>query len=109
VVFYITTIGNYDYGFSYIFHQDGAIEVDVSLFGIMLAKGSSATTAGDHAHDSDPYGHLVGRNILAPNHQHFFCFRLDLDVDGQANSLLELNSQPVPAGPQNPPGNAFMM
>jgi primary-amine oxidase len=32
-----------------------------------------------------------------------------MDVDGQANSLVELNSQAPPAGPQNPHGNAFVM
>jgi primary-amine oxidase len=74
----------------------------VALTGIMAAKG-----VADGAHE--PYSHLVAKNLAAPHHQHFFTFRLDLDVDGTANRLVELNSAPVPAGPQNLYGGAFTM
>ena len=43
------------------------------------------------------------------HHQHFFSFRLDMDVDGEANRVVEMNTLPVPAGPQNPYGGAFTM
>ena len=99
---YLTQVGNYEYGFDWIFHQDGTLESRVSLTGIMAAKGEAA---GAH----DPYAHLVGKNLAAPHHQHFFTFRLDFDVDGAANRVMEVNSQPVPPGPQNPYGNAFTM
>src|SRR5208283_3974758 len=45
----------------------------------------------------------------APHHQHFFTFRLDMDVDGAANRLVEMNSAPIPTGPRNPYGGAFRM
>jgi primary-amine oxidase len=35
---------------------------------------------------------LVAPGIEAPNHQHFFCWRLDFDVDGTANRVVELNT-----------------
>jgi primary-amine oxidase len=50
---------------------------------------------------------VVDRGLAAPNHQHFFCFRLDLDVDGVANSVREVEAESVPPGAGNPLGNAF--
>lgn len=102
VIGYLTQVGNYEYGFDWIFHQDGTLECRVALTGIMAVKG-----VADGAHDA--YAHAVAKNIVAPHHQHFFTFRLDFDVDGTANRVVEMNSQPAPAGPQNPYGNAFTM
>ena len=103
VLGFVSTVGNYDYGFDWIFHQDGALEMRVALTGIMAAKA-----VADGAHD--PYSHLVGKNLAAPHHQHFFTFRLDMDVDGAApNRVVEMNSAPVPPGPKNPYGGAFQM
>ena len=45
VIFFIATIGNYDYAINWIFHQDGVLEVDAALTGIMLPKGVTGTTA----------------------------------------------------------------
>jgi primary-amine oxidase len=103
VLSYVATVGNYDYGFDWIFHQDGALDVRVELTGVMAVKG----IAGGQA---DAYSHMVAKGIAAPHHQHFFTFRLDMDVDGAAgNHVVELNSSPVPAGPGNPYGGAFVM
>jgi primary-amine oxidase len=102
VVSFLTEAGNYEYGFDWIFHQDGTLESRVLLTGIMSAKG-----VADGAHD--PFGHMVAKNLSAVNHQHFFTFRLDMDVDGVANSIMEMNSKPMPAGPENPRNNAFTM
>src|SRR5262249_18700473 len=55
VISSISQVGNYDYGFDWIFHQDGTLEVRVTLTGIMAVK---AVADGQH----DPYGHLVARN-----------------------------------------------
>jgi len=102
VLRYSSQAGNYDYGFDWVFHQDGTLEMLVSLTGIMSVKG-----VADAAHD--PYGHLVAKNLSAVHHQHFFCFRLDMDVDGEANRVVEMNSAPVAAGARNPYGGAFTM
>jgi primary-amine oxidase len=103
VLSFVAAVGNYDYGFEWIFHQDGSIDVRVLLTGIMAAK---AVADGTH----DPYSHMVGKNLAAPHHQHFFTFRLDMDVDGaEANRVVELNSAPIPMGKQNPYGGAFQM
>jgi primary-amine oxidase len=84
------TIDNYDYLFHWIFSQDGAIDVQVQLTGVMN------TTRGGGPHDPDDetpqFGHLVAPGVRAPNHQHFFAWRLDFDVDGVSNRVLELNT-----------------
>jgi primary-amine oxidase len=108
VASFITTIGNYDYGVNWIFHQDGTLEVDAALTGIMLPKGVKETTAEDHAR-SPSSGHLVSANIVAPHHQHFFNFRLDLDVDGTSNSVHEMNTRAGAAGAANPSQNEMVM
>jgi primary-amine oxidase len=84
------TIDNYDYLFHWIFSQDGAIDVQVQLTGVMN------TTGGGRPHDPDDespqFGHLVAPGVRGSNHQHFFAWRLDLDVDGVRNRVLELNT-----------------
>jgi primary-amine oxidase len=109
VVSWIGTAGNYDYGFNWVFHQDGTLEIDVDLTGIMQPKGVKQTTASAHEHAEESYGHLVAENVEAVHHQHFFNFRLDMDVDGAANSVVETNTEAIPQGPQNPYANAFVM
>ena len=101
VVFFIATIGNYDYGVHWVFHQDGVLEVDAALTGIMLPKGVPEAQAAAHG-ASPASGHLVAPNVVAPHHQHFFNFRLDLDVDGPGNSVHEMNTRAVAARPGEP-------
>jgi primary-amine oxidase len=102
VLSYWSQPGNYEYGFDWVFHQDGMLEMRVSLTGIMAAKG-----VANGAHD--PNSHMVAPNVAAPHHQHFFAFRLDMDVDGPANRVIEMNSAAMPAGPSNPYGGGFTM
>ena len=103
VLSFIAQVGNYDYGFDWIFHQDGALEMRVALTGIMAVKGVADG-------QDDPYSHMVAKNIAAVHHQHFFIFRLDMDVDGAAgNRVVELNSASAAAGPRNSYGGAFIM
>jgi primary-amine oxidase len=97
----IATVGNYDYGFYWYFYQDGTIQMEVKLTGIM---NSQSLKPGE----STRYGTEVAPRVNAPNHQHFFSARLDLDIDGQANTAVEVNTRSVPSGPENPYGNAFI-
>jgi primary-amine oxidase len=50
----------------------------------------------------------IGRQLAAPHHQHLFCFRLDFDVDGPANTVVEIEAEPCPAGPDNPLANTWI-
>ncbi len=105
------TIDNYDYAFNWIFGQDGSIEVEVMLTGLMNFRNTPQKIDDGTAHLDHPmFGHLVADGVDAPNHQHFFCFRLDFDIDGpQNNTVLELNTDSVPPGENNPRGEWFSM
>lgn len=109
VLMFVATIGNYDYALNWIFHQDGTLEFRADLTGIMLTKGVTAALPSHEDHGSGGHAHYVAPHLVAPHHQHFFNFRLDLDVDGTANSLVESNSRALASGEQNPLGNAFVM
>ena len=91
-------IGNYTYEEEFVFHQDGSIDVHVNATGSVLAQGINT------AADGNRYGTVVGPNIAAPNHQHFVNFRIDFDVDGVDNRVLEENTASAP----NAAGNAFV-
>lgn len=103
VLSFMCTIGNYDYGFYYHLMQDGTIEMEVKLTGI-LSVGNLYPSDLDSASGHRPYGttlHLdraKGTGLFAPLHQHIFCARFDMAVDGLANRLKEMDSYPCPAG-----------
>ena len=59
------------------------------LLGVMNVRPAPRAEDG---HDGLMYSHLVAPQITAPNHQHFFNWRLDLDVDGDRNQVFELNT-----------------
>jgi len=101
VVSSVVTVGNYEYAFYWYFHTDGTIEAEVRLTGIMLTSGIAD---GEEAR----YGTRVDEGVLAPYHQHFFCVRLHMTVDGPGNSVYEVETYSVPTGPDNPAGNAFV-
>ncbi len=100
VVSSISTVGNYEYGFFWYFYQDGTIQLEVKLTGIV-------NTAAVPAGETPKYGTLVAPQLNAHIHQHFFNFRLDMSVDGEDNSVYEVNTISEPIGPDNPHGNAF--
>ena len=100
VVSSIATVGNYEYGFFWYFYQDGTIQMEIKLTGIV-------NTAAVPEGETPKYGTLVAPQLNAHIHQHFFNFRLDMCVDGKNNSVYEVNTVAEPAGPGNPHGNAF--
>lgn len=87
------TIDNYDYQFNWIFSQDGTIESEVALSGIMNVNPTARLLDTAHTEGHTLTGHLVAPGVNAPNHQHFFSYRLDLDVDGTANSIYTMESR----------------
>ena len=83
----IATLGNYDYVFDWIFQQNGAIRVRVGSTGIDQVKAVANKDLSSGESDA-AYGRFVAPHTVAVNHDHYFCFRLDLDVDGIQNSFL---------------------
>jgi primary-amine oxidase len=100
VVSSIATVGNYEYGFYWYFYLDGTIQLEVKLTGIMSTQALSPGQLPE-------YGALVAPELAAPFHQHLFCARLDLAVDGPVNEAYEVSYETVPTGADNPWGNAF--
>ena len=96
----ITTFGNYDYAVDWIFMQNGTIKVAVGATGTVEVKAVRSRTATEDRDGKDRrYGHFVAENTVGVNHDHYFCFRLDLDIDGTENSFLkeELKAERLPA------------
>ena len=55
------------------------------------------------------HGTLVAPQVYGPHHQHIFCVRLDMMVDGPGNTVVECDSVALPPGPDNPHGNAWVV
>jgi primary-amine oxidase len=96
----IGQFGNYDYVFEWSFQQNGRIKVSVGATGVDYIKAvTSRTASAGKDGKADTYGRFVAENSVAVDHDHFFCFRLDLDVDGTNNSFvrekLSVEKQPA--------------
>jgi primary-amine oxidase len=102
VVSFTATVANYEYGFYWNFYQDGTIEFDGKLTGIV--------STGAVGPDVKPaHGQLLNKDgLYGPIHQHFMNFRLDLDVDGRDNQIYEVHTEAVPPGDENPHGNVYL-
>jgi primary-amine oxidase len=85
-------LGNYDYVIDWVFQQDGSIRVMVGATGIpevkMVVERDASVAVDDNGASTaqpDAYGRFVDANIVAVNHDHYFSFRLDVDIDGPVN------------------------
>ncbi|XP_020106923.1 uncharacterized protein LOC109723113 [Ananas comosus] len=103
-VSFICTVANYEYGFFWHFYQDGKIEAEVKLTGI-LSLG--ALLPGE----SRKYGTTIAPGLYAPVHQHFFVARMDMAVDCKPtetfNQVVEVNVKVEEPGQHNIHNNAF--
>jgi primary-amine oxidase len=86
----IASVGNYDYAIDWVLTEAGVIRVDVGATGIDQVKGVTVRTMADSSAGQDTaYGTLVAPNLTAVNHDHFLSFRLDVDIDGEDNTLVK--------------------
>ena len=95
------TVANYEYLVYWRFYQDGNIECEVRASGLMV------TTPMQSDGDSSPYGTTVDTRTYAPFHQHFIIAKLDLDIDGEENTVVEVDSVAAPISEDNPYGLAL--
>jgi primary-amine oxidase len=100
VVSTIATVGNYEYGYFWYLNNDGTIEYEIKLTGVI---STGALPEGE----KPKHGVLVAPGLYGPHHQHFFCIRMDMEVDGERNRVVEVDSEPLPSGPDNPLGTAW--
>ncbi|KAI0091340.1 amine oxidase catalytic domain-containing protein [Irpex rosettiformis] len=76
----VSTVGNYDYIFDYMFMTDGTIEVRVSASGYLQGGFWEPKQTG--------YGTAIRDTTMGSLHDHVINFKVDLDVGGLENSLL---------------------
>ncbi len=100
VVSSVSTVENYEYGFFWYLYQDGTIQFEIKLTGILSLGGLPPGETPRH-------GNLVAPQLYAPNHQHFFNVRLDFDLDGVQNTVQCVDVVPDPIDDDNPFENAF--
>jgi primary-amine oxidase len=101
VVSFHVTVGNYEYLIYWRLYQDGNIQCEVRATGIMV-------TSHFPSGRQPPFGTLVDERTYAPFHQHFLVARLDLEVDGDRNTVNATESEALPIGPDNPHGVALV-
>ncbi|KAE9395556.1 peroxisomal copper amine oxidase [Gymnopus androsaceus JB14] len=106
VVSMVCTLANYEYIWNYFFYQDGSIEIEARLTGILQVYAQQPG-------EPNPFGTTVAPGINAHYHQHLFSFRIDPMVDGIKNKVIEQDIIPL-SGEQsatgedlNFAGNAF--
>jgi primary-amine oxidase len=108
----VATVGNYDYILDWRFEQDGSIKVAVGATGILEVKPvkdqsaegplSDGIAAKDEQGKEVEFGQLVAPGVDGVDHDHFFSYRLDLDVDGTENSFMADRLVPYPLPANNP-------
>ncbi|SFS79668.1 primary-amine oxidase [Saccharopolyspora flava] len=99
VLSFFTTVGNYDYGFYWYLYLDGTIELE--------SKATGITFTGAYPEEGLEHATQVAPGLAAPFHQHLFCARLDVAIDGQRNAVDEVEAEALPVSDTNPRGNAF--
>ncbi|MEZ5932006.1 MAG: primary-amine oxidase [Alphaproteobacteria bacterium] len=100
VISSISTVGNYEYGSYWYFYLDGTMELEMKATGII-------NTVACEPGKPEKYGVEVSPGVVGQIHQHLFCARLDMAVDGDDNAVLECDTVAEPRSPDNPHGNAF--
>lgn len=101
VVQFIITLANYEYIFAYKFDQAGGITVESRATGILNVVNIDAGKVSE-------YGNVVSEGVLAQNHQHIFCVRMDPAIDGDTNSVLVEESHRMAMNRDtNPHGNLY--
>ena len=96
------TVANYEYLVYWRFYQDGNIECEIRATGLMV------TTPFPADGEAPRTGTVVDRQTYAPFHQHFLVARLDMDVDGDGNTVMEVDSRALPMSADNPHGLALV-
>jgi len=102
VISMIATVGNYEYGFFWHLYTDGTIEFEAKLSGIL------STAAYDPADGLPEFGAALAPGLYGAHHQHFFNVRIDPEIDGPVNRVVEVDSVALPMDdPKNPYGNGW--
>ncbi|KAF4554230.1 Copper amine oxidase-like protein 5 [Elsinoe fawcettii] len=83
----VSTVGNYDYAFSYTFSQDGTIGMEVRASGYIQSTYGASYNAD--------FGWQIQPALSGSMHDHVLNYKADFDVLGTDNSLLLQTQVPV--------------
>jgi primary-amine oxidase len=123
VIGFLSSLGNYAYAFNWVFREDGSFAFEVELSGgvstrfvrdqdcgacaaIAQGPGPNGESRTTESSAGDRYGGLVHPGVVGLNHQHWFNLRLDFDVDGAANAVVENNVKRAARGSGSGGGGA---
>ena len=96
-------VGNYDYLIDYRLKQDGQISIKIGATGLDAVKGVVSTSMNDATADEDTkHGTLIAPNLVAANHDHYFNFRIDFDVDQPVNQMGTMEIVPAEVAEDSP-------
>ena len=98
VVKSVSTVGNYDYTFEYMFYLDGTVEVKVRASGYIFTAfydAASLTSDTSVTITEDEYGYKVRDVVSGSMHDHVINFKADLDIGSTANSLVRVDIEPT--------------
>ena len=104
IISHVFTAANYEYCVYWIFHQDGTVQLEIKLTGILN------TYAMNPGEDTKGWGTEVYPGVNAHNHQHLFCLRVDPNIDGPNNTVFQVDAAQGPGevgSAENKHGNAF--
>ncbi|KAH0846719.1 hypothetical protein AYO21_11577 [Fonsecaea monophora] len=104
IISHIFTAANYEYCVYWVFHQDGTVQLEIKLTGILN------TYAMNPGEDTKGWGTEVYPGVNAHNHQHLFCLRVDPNIDGPNNTVFQVDAAQgagEPGSAENFYGNAF--
>lgn len=104
IISHIFTAANYEYCVYWSFHQDGTVQLEIKLTGILN------TYAANPGEDTSPWGTEVYPGVNAHNHQHLFCLRIDPNIDGPENTVFQVDATQgagAVGSQENYYGNAF--
>lgn len=86
IISHIFTAANYEYCVYWSFHQDGTVQLEIKLTGIL---NTYALNPGEDTHG---WGTEVYPGVNAHNHQHLFCLRIDPNIDGPDNTVFQVDA-----------------
>jgi primary-amine oxidase len=90
VLRYVSTVGNYDYTFDYIFYLDGTIEVKVRASGFIFGVHWN-----DNTNPRNEYGFRIHDAAATSMHDHVLNFKADLDVVETSNRMVRVGIEAV--------------
>eukprot|EP00894_Picocystis_sp_ML_P004234 jgi/Pico_ML_1/54751/g618.t1 len=95
---------NYEYLFYWYFGQDGSIDFEIKLSGEL---STNLLSERERVSGKPECGTMVAPGVNSQYHQHCFCARIDVSIDGNENSVEEVDVLPLPEDSKNPYGNGF--